>query len=179
MKKLTAFLILLGGLTAVATSTLQAQQKIGFYDSEEILSAIPEYSGVQQQLTLLSSQWKEEIRELETEIESLEEDFEAKEVLYTDEIREERLAEINRKKQQKEQLIAQKFGPDGEYFTRQRELLEPIQRQVFTAVRAIARRQDFDYIFDRSGDVYMVYANEEFNLNEDIMQELGIDTEDN
>lgn len=175
-----AYFILAGVVLSAFATELNAQdQKIGFYDSEEILALIPEYEGIQQQLDVLSNQWKEQLRDLETEIKELEEDFEAKEILFTEEIRDERRAEINRKKQEKEQFMAQKFGPNGDYFARQRELLEPIQRQVFTAVRAIARRQNYDFIFDRSGDIYIIYANDEYNLNEDILRELGIDPEEN
>lgn len=164
-------------LVGFARTTIAQDQKIGFYDSEVILDKIPEYEGIQQQLELLSSQWKEQISKLENEITELEEDYEAKEILYTDEIRNQKQEEIARKKREKEQFLAQKFGPEGEYFSRQRELLEPIQRQVFTAVRAVAQQQNFDFVFDRSGDLYMVFANNEYNLNDDILLELGIEVE--
>lgn len=163
------------GLSQVAWAQ---DQKIGFYESDYILQQIPEYEGIQQQLDLLSSQWKEEVDELEDEIQQLQEDYEAKEILYTDEIRNQKRQEIAQKKRQKEQFLAQKFGPEGEYFSRQRELLEPIQRQIFTAVRAVAQQQSFDFVFDRSGDIYMVYANNEYNLNDDILLELGIEIEE-
>lgn len=177
MKRRISYLLIalvLGGLqTAYAQN-----QKIGFYESDYILEQIPEYDGIQQQLDLLSSQWREEADELQEEIVELEEDYEAKEILYTEEIRNQRQQEIAQKKQERERYLAQKFGPEGEYFSTQRELLEPIQRQVYTAVRAVAENQNFDYVFDRSGDIYMVYANNEFNLNEDILLELGIELED-
>ncbi|MEX0844802.1 MAG: OmpH family outer membrane protein [Balneolaceae bacterium] len=173
--KYLLLVIIIGGASQVL---LAQNQKIGFYDSDFILEQIPEYSGIQQQLDLLSSQWKEEINRLENVIKDLQEDYEAKEILYTDEIRNQKRQEITQKKREKDQYLAQKFGPDGEYFSRQRELLEPIQRQVFTAVREVAQQQNFDFIFDRSGDIYMVYANNEYNLNEDILLELGIDIEE-
>ncbi len=176
--RIITYCLLVGVTFFILPNHLSAQdQKIGFFDSEEVLAEIPEYEGIQQQLDVLSSQWKEQINEMEAEIEELQEDFEAKEVLFTEEIREERKAEIRQKKQEKERYKAQKFGANGEYFTRQRELLEPIQRQVFTAVRTIARRQNFDFIFDRAGDIYMVYANDEYNLTEDILFELGIEND--
>lgn len=166
-------------LTFGLASNLQAQdQLIGFYESDFILQQIPEYSGIQQQLELLSTQWNEEITQLEEEIKELEEDFKAKEILYTDEIRKQKRQEITQKRRDKDRLLAQKFGPEGEYFSRQRDLLEPIQRQVFTAVRAVASRQGYDFVFDRSGDIYMVYANNAYNLTEDILLELGIETDD-
>lgn len=160
------------------SGALQAQdQKIGYYESDFVLSNIPEYVGIEQRLKILSDAWKNEIQNQKLEIESLEEDYRAKEILYTEEIKKEKLQEINNRKKQLDTYTAQKFGPNGEYFVRQKELLEPIQRQVFAAVRSVAQRSGFDFVFDRSGDLYMVYARGEWNLNESILLELGIEIE--
>ena len=152
---------------------------IGFYESDKVLTHIPEYEGIQQQLNVLSEGWQEEIRELEQEIQAMQEDFEAKEILYTEEIRNQRRQEIDQKIKQKDALLAQRFGPEGEYFSRQRELLEPIQRQVFTAVKTVAERKNLDFVFDRSGDIYMVYARNEWDITNDILLELGIEVTEN
>jgi len=152
-------------------------QRMGFFESDFILSNIPEYSGIEQRLQLLSDGWRQEISDLDTEIQLLQEDYSAKEILYTDEIRQEKQREIQQKKTQRDAFLNQKFGPDGEYFQSQDELLEPIMRQIFTAVSEVARKQGFDFVFDRSGDIYLVFARSEWNLNDAILIELGIDIE--
>lgn len=165
-------------LAVLLTGLANAQnQKLGYYESDFVLSKIPEYVGIEQRLKILSDGWKNEIQQKKLEIEALEQDYRAKEILYTEEIKKEKLGEIKSKKNQLDSFTAQKFGPSGEYFTKQKELLEPIQRQVFAAVRAVAQRNGFDFVFDRSGDIYMVYARGEWNLNEDILLELGIEIE--
>ncbi|MEO1022929.1 MAG: OmpH family outer membrane protein [Bacteroidota bacterium] len=169
------FIVVLG----VSAGVLQAQeQRIGFFESDFILTKIPEYSGIEQRLELLSQGWEEELSEMDEEIKTLQEDYDAKEILYTQEVRTEKQNEIKQKILQRDTFLAQKFGPQGEYFSRQKELLEPIQRQIFTALRTVAERQGFDYVFDRSGDLAIVYARNEFNLNEAILLELGIELED-
>ncbi len=178
MKKIllhSGFLLLL--FFIVPKNLVAQDQKIGFFESDFILSKIPEYSGIEQRLQILSDGWKDQINQLQVEIDNLQEDFNAKEILYTDELKKEKQEEINLKKREKENFVSQKFGPQGEYFQTQKELLEPIQRQVFAAVRTVAQRQGFDYVFDRSGDIYMVYARGEWNLNEAILLELGIEIE--
>lgn len=152
-------------------------QKIGFFESDFILTQIPEYSGIEQRLQLLSDTWRDEIEEMDAEIKALEEDYQAKEILYTEDIRAERQREIQQKKNARDAFLNQKFGPNGEYFQSQDDLLEPIMRQIFTAVREVARKQGFDFIFDRSGDIYMVYARNQWNVNEAILIELGIEVE--
>lgn len=165
-------------LTVLLSGVTYAQnQKLGYYESDFVLSKIPEYVGIEQRLKILSDGWKNEIQQQKLDIETLEQDYRAKEILYTEEIKKEKLDEIKGKKNQLDIFTAQKFGPNGEYFSKQKELLEPIQRQVFAAVRAVAQRNGFDFVFDRSGDIYMVYARGEWNLNEDILLELGIEIE--
>jgi outer membrane protein len=173
MKRLIPCIFILLGLSG---TFVQAQeQKTGFIDSEIIMQNMPEYSGIEQRLNLLSEGWRDEIRELEEEITELEEEFEARDILFTEEVRQQRLTEIENLRRQRDQLIENRFGPDGEYFTTQEELLEPIQRQKFEAINNVARRQNFDFVFDRSQETRFLFAREEWNLTEDVMLEMGMD----
>lgn len=153
---------------------LAQQQKVGYVNTDEILSQMSEYEGIQKQLSTLSSEWDNRLAEMEDEIDSLKEDFEGKEILYTDELKEEKQQEIENKVSQRQQYINEKFGSEGEYFQKQKELLEPIQRKIFEAINVIAEKQDFDFIFDRAQNSSMLFGDEEWNLNEQVLQELGI-----
>jgi len=177
MKKILSFTII---LLWVGFEVSSAQnQKIGYVDTDVIMQNIPEYSGVEQRLDLLSENWQQEIREMEEEIVQLQEDFEARELLFTDEVREERLQEINAKTDELDQLIESRFGPEGEYFSRQKELLEPIQRRIFEALNSVAERENFDYVFDRAQDSRILFVRQQWNLTEEVMLELGIEPMEN
>lgn len=149
-------------------------QKIGFIDSDVIMQQMPEYTGIEQRLSLLSDNWQQEIQEMEEEIAGLEREFEAREILFTEEIRQQRLDEIEQKKLDLDRYIDEKFGPQGEYFTRQKELLEPIQRLVFDALTRVATRDSYDFVFDRAEETRFLFVREEWNLTEEVMLELGI-----
>lgn len=163
-------LLILYGIKAQAQ-----EQKTGFIDSEVIMQNMPEYTGIEQRLNLLSEGWRDEIRELEGQIAELEEEFEAREILFTEQVRQQRLNEIEILRRQRDQLVEDKFGPDGEYFATQEKLLEPIQRQIFEAIDAVSRRQNFDFVFDRSQSTHFLFVREEWNLTEDVMLEMGMD----
>jgi len=150
-------------------------QKIGYIDSDIILQNIPEYNGIEQRLSLLSDSWRQEITRMERSIEDLENDFEAREILFTDELRVQRLNEIETARNQLDQYIEEKFGPNGEYFSTQKELLEPIQRTIFDALTRVASRLEYDFVFDRSDDIRFLYAGQDWNLTEQVMLEMGID----
>lgn len=157
------------------SATAQQNQKFGYVDSDFILERMPEYSGIEQRLNILSEAWRDELREMDNEIEELEEDFETREILYTEDIRQQKLNEIEALKREKEMFMEQKFGPEGEYFEQQKELLEPIQRKIFDAINKIAIRDGYDFVFDRSEDIRILYARNEWNLTEEVLLELGID----
>ena len=155
-------------------TAVSQDQKIGFIDSDVIMQQMPEYSGIEQRLNLLSENWQQEIEEMEEEIAELEREFEAREILFTEEIRQERLNDIEQRKEELDQYIEEKFGPRGEYYTRQRELLEPIQKLIFDALSRVADRDSYDFVFDRSEDSRFLIARQEWNLTREVMLELGI-----
>ena len=173
MKRFISVILLLL-IVSVSNGTAQ-DQKLGFIDTDVIMQNMPEYSGIEQRLNLLSEGWREEIRDLEQEIEELEKDFEAREILFTEEVRQQRLNEIETMRQQRDRMVEDKFGPRGEYFTTQESLLEPIQRQIFDALNVVARRQNFDFVFDRAQETRYLFVREEWNITEDVMLEMGMD----
>lgn len=171
-------LTLLVGVIGLISPASAQEQKIGFVNTDIILSKIPAYQGIQQDLRNLSSEWKKELDVMQQEIEELKEDYEAKEILYTDDIRAQKQQEIKSLVQQREEYMEQKFGSDGEYFQKQQELLEPIQRRIFQVIEAISSRQGFDFIFDRAQNSTMLFGSEQWNLNRQVLQELDITLND-
>lgn len=160
-------------MICVSIGTAQ-NQKIGYVNTDQILPQMSEYQGIQEQLSTLSSEWKKKLDEMEQEIEQLKQDFKAKKILYTEELKKQKQQEIENKVQQREQYLEEKFGSEGEYFQKQKELLEPIQRKVFEAINKVANDQSFDFVFDRAQNSNMLYGEQEWNLNEQVLQELGI-----
>ncbi|SMO77425.1 OmpH family outer membrane protein [Fodinibius sediminis] len=150
------------------------QQKIGYVDTDYLLSHMSEYESVQQQLRSLSSEWNSELQEMEEEIEKLREDFQSKKVLYTEQQQQQKREQIQSKVARRQQYLEERFGSDGQYFQRQKELLEPIQRTIFEAVDRVAERGGFDFVFDRAQNSGLLFGNKEFNLNEEVLQELGV-----
>lgn len=114
---------------------------------------------------------------MQVEIDRLEQEFNAREILFTQEVRQQRLTEIQTKKRAKEQFEQSRFGPEGEYFRQQQQLLEPIQRRVMTAIEKIAQRDGYDFVFDRTGDYLFLYTRSQWNISNEVLLELGITPE--
>ncbi len=156
---------------------LAQNQKTGFIDSGYILSKLPDYSGVEQRLATVVQGWATEITTMEKDIDELKRDLQAKEILYTEQVRKDKQEEIDRKIADKERFVQSKYGPEGEYYKTQETLLEPIQQKIMLAVRTVAERGNYDFVFDRSGDFLFLYTKPQWNLSDDVLKELGIDVD--
>jgi outer membrane protein len=159
----------------VTVEGIQAQnQKIGFIDSEYILSNMPEYTGIDQRLRQVSQEWQQEIDRMQAEIERLKQEFQAREILFTSEQRQQKLTEIDNKIRDRERFLQSKFGPDGDYFKQQQQLLEPIQLRIVEATDKVAARDGFDFVFDRAGDFLFLYTRPQWNISNEVLLEMGI-----
>jgi outer membrane protein len=166
-------LILLVG-SAVATSPAQAQQKIGYIDSEYILNKLPEYATVQQKLDRLEQQWRSDIDDARARVDTLQEEFQARELLYTEEERTAKREAIQEARERVQELRQRYFGPDGELYSRQKELMRPIQERVLAAVEEVATAEGYDYVFDKSGDFLFMFARDQYDVSDAVLREMGV-----
>ncbi|HKJ44476.1 MAG TPA: OmpH family outer membrane protein [Balneolales bacterium] len=172
-------ILLIPALLMFGTSVVCAQnQKIGYIDSDYILSKIPEYSGIKDHLQTLSKGWKDQIQKMQEKIDQMQKDYEAKEILYTPEVRKEKKKDIQEKVDAKKAFVDSKFGPNGEYFQKQKELLQPLQQKIIDAVNKVAQREGYDFVFDRSGDYLFLYTRSEWNLSDKVLLQLGIQVDE-
>lgn len=148
-------------------------QRFAIVDSEYILAKIPSYAQAQQQLDQLSAQWSGEVEALRSEIDALRTAYEAEKVIMTEEMKKEKLAEIEAKEQEARSLQRKYFGPDGEIFKKRQELMRPIQDQVYNAVQDVARRRNLDVVFDKGSDLITLYANEKVDISDEVIEKLG------
>ena len=146
--------------------------KIGYFDMDVILKSVPEFAEANNQLELKAQQWKNDIDERQNKITALKEELKTERVLLTKELIEEKEEEIAFLEKELTDYTQKRFGPTGDFFTQKTVLIKPIQDQVFTIINDIAERRKYDFVFDRSSDVTMVFAAKKFNMNEEIINSL-------
>ncbi len=159
----------------LGASPAYAQQKLGYVDSEYILEQLPEYATVQQQIDRMAQEWQLEVEERRNEVDELFREYQARELLYTNDERQRQRDEIIQAEEGIEQLRMQYFGPEGRVFQEQERLVRPIQESVLEAIEAVATRDGYDYVFDKGGDYIFMYVRDQFDLSDDVLEELGID----
>lgn len=149
-------------------------QKFGYVDTEYVLSRMPEYKEAQAEIEKLARGWETEINEMYKEVEEMEAALQAEEVLLTAEMAAERRQEIEREWKEVKEYQKQIFGFDGLYFLKKKELVKPVQDQVFEAVERVAKNNRLQIVFDKSGDLVMIYTDPIHDYTDYVLEELGL-----
>lgn len=178
MKHNFSTLAILAVLAAlVAPGAALAQQKIGYIDSDYILDKLPDYATVQQQMDRQAQEWQATLDTRKKEVDEMFKDYQARELLFTNEERQQKRNAIMQAEGDLEKQRMQYFGPEGQLFTQQQQLMKPIQERILTAVESMAKEGGYDYIFDKNGGMLFLYARDQYDLSDRVLQELGVDVD--
>ncbi len=149
-------------------------QTYAFIDSDYILKNVPEYVEAKERLDKMAERWTKEIEERYEAIKTKKANFEREEVLLPKEEREKRKSEIEKLEKDAIDLQTQHFGSEGDYFQKRQELVKPIQDRVFTAMKKVAKREGYSFVFDKANQSNLVYAEKEFDMSDSVLEEMGI-----
>ncbi|MEN8185890.1 MAG: OmpH family outer membrane protein [Bacteroidota bacterium] len=147
----------------------QKSQRIAYIDMEYILENVPEYTEAQAQLDKKVTVWQQKLDELSNEIESLNTSLINEKALLTNEMILEREEDIDIKKQELKRLQLAYFGTNGDMYMLRKQMVTPVQDQVFNAIQAIAARKKYDFVLDKSSDLIMLYSNSKYDISEQVL----------
>lgn len=168
------FLILFLAIAGVHSANSQTKgSKVGYIDMEYILQNVTNYNDATTQLEQKAQKWKQEIETKKIEIDKLKEALKAEKALLTKELIEERETEIQFLENEKLDLQQKRFGPNGDLMNQKTLLTKPLQDQVFTAVQDIAEAKKYDFIFDKSSDLTMLFAAKRFDISDQVLRVLN------
>tara|TARA_R110000751_G_scaffold62520_5_gene129116 strand:- start:140194 stop:141015 length:822 start_codon:yes stop_codon:yes gene_type:complete len=162
---------------AVLMSTLygfsQRGVRIGYVDMEYILENVEEYRDATEQLDAKAQKWKQEIELKQSVIDQMKIDLMAEKVLLTDELILEREEEIQILEKEMLDYQQDRFGPQGDLVLQKQLLIQPIQDQVFNEVQKIGANKRYDFIFDKSADVVMLYSEKRHDISDLVLREIS------
>ncbi|HLU81441.1 MAG TPA: OmpH family outer membrane protein [Flavobacteriaceae bacterium] len=143
--------------------------QIGYVDMEYILQNVPEYQEALTQLNAKAQKWKGELELKRTEIDAMKQSLANEKPLLTDELIEEREGEIQYEEEQLLALQQKYFGPTGDLIVQKRQLVQPVQDQVFTAIQEIGKTRQYDFIFDNSADALMLFSADRHDISDMVL----------
>ncbi|MDN3725211.1 OmpH family outer membrane protein [Aequorivita sp. SDUM287046] len=169
-KKTLFFTLALFCFTFMAEA--QRGVRIGYIDMEYILESVPEYKEASIQLEGKVQRWKQDIEKKQKEIDQMKLNLANERVLLTKELIDEREEEIKIKEDEMLKYQQDRFGPTGDLMIQRRQLVQPIQDQVFNIVQEIAENKKYDFIFDKSADVVMLFAAKRNDISDLVLRSI-------
>ena len=160
------------GLASAAFSSARAQ-KYAYVNTEYILSNIPEFAQAQEQIDKLSIEWQKDLEEKFAEIDALYKKFQNDAPLLTQDMKNRRENEIIAKEKAAKDLQKKRFGVDGDLYKQRAEMIQPIQDKVYTAIEKKAKQKQYVFVFDRSDNSNILYADPKNDISNEVLKDMG------
>ncbi|MCD8031284.1 MAG: OmpH family outer membrane protein [Bacteroides sp.] len=168
MRKSVLSMVLLFAVSIAANA-----QKFALIDMEYILENIPAYSRINEQLNQASEQWQREVEAVAQEAQRLYQEYQSQASSLTDAQRTDREEAIISKEREASELRRQYFGPEGELYKRQENLMRPVQDQIYQAVKEISETNGYTVIVDRASATSIIYASPSIDISDEVLNRLG------
>ena len=137
-----------------------------------ILSNIDDYKTANEEYDIKLNLWRKEIESRTNKIESRLKELAIKKPLLPDEVYQNLIDEIDFDKKQLEQYAQKRFGPKGDWLVQEKILIQPIQDEVLAIVQEIADKNKFDFIFDKSSAIIMLYSEKKYDISELVLKSI-------
>ena len=159
---------------AVAFGFNANAQRYAIIDTKYILDKVPEYRDAQKKLDQISEQWQKEIDTKSAELEKMYKDYDAEQVMLSDDLKKKREDELFNREKEVRDLQKKRFGFEGDLFKKRQELIKPIQDKVYNAVQKMAVARSYDFILDKSEGITVIFADPKLDKSDDVLRELGV-----
>ena len=148
-------------------------QKFALVDMEYVLDNIPTYEIATQQVNQLSQRWQKEVEALSQQAEELYKNYKANMVFLTDDQKKKEEEKITAKEKEAVELRNKYFGPEGDLFKMRQQLMQPIQDEVYNAVKAVSEERGYQCIFDRASSADIIFASPRIDISNEVLAKLG------
>ena len=162
------YLFLLSG----SLITAQKAQRIAYIDMEYILENVPEYLEAQNTLDSKVTKWRSTLDKLSRFIEKSKTDLANEREILTNDLILEKEDEITLKQEELRRLESLYFGPNGDMFLLRKQLVKPIQDQVYNSLEDIVLKRKYDFVFDKSSDLVMLYSNKKYDISDLVLNQI-------
>jgi outer membrane protein len=149
-------------------------QRYAVIDSKYILDKMPEYKEAQKKLDQFSELWQQEIDQKQVIVDKMLKDYEAEQVMLSDELKKKREDELYNKEKELRDLQKKRFGFEGDLFKKRQELIKPVQDKVYNAVQKLAVDKQYDFILDKSEGITVIFADPKLDKSDDVLRNMGV-----
>ena len=148
-------------------------QKFAFVDTEYILSQMNEYQAAQKELDDLSEKWQGELAKMMNEITKKQNDLKRDEILLPEDTKLLRDAEILTLQTEARDFQSKKFGVGGSIFKKRKELIEPIQKKIYKAIKSLANDNNYSFVLEKSKNSNILFADPKYDKSDAILRKIN------
>ena len=168
MKKLTFALLMMLACTAGAYA-----QKFALIDMEYILKNVPAYEMANEQLNQISQRWQKEVEAKAAEAQTMYKNYQSDMVFLTDDQKAKKEEAIVAKEKEASELRYKYFGPEGELYKKRQSLMQPIQDEVYNAVKKVSEERGYQCVFDRASSANIIFASPRIEVSNEVLAKMG------
>lgn len=165
--------VFLAVVILAGANSASAQLKLGYIDSQKILEKYKEAQDAQKQLQDLNKRWEDEAKGMQQELQTKLEELESQALLLSDERKKEKETELQNLNIRLQQFQQEKWGNQGDVFTKRAELMQPVIDKINTTIKKIGTDEKFDYIFDVVNGNILHVSTSQPDLTEKVLEELN------
>ncbi len=148
-------------------------QKYALIDMEYIMTSIPDYERANEQLNQISKRWQAEVEALDNAAKTLYKNYQNELIFLSEQQKKDREEAIVAKEKEASELRRKYFGPEGELYKKRVSLIEPIQEEIYNAVKAIAQQKGYQLVLDRAADNGIIFASPSIDISVDVLAKMG------
>ena len=151
----------------------QRGTRVGYIDMNVILESIDEYQEAGLLLDNNISRWKKEIELKKFQLKQYQNQLNTERILLTPELIDDRELAIKDFASEIISLQEKRFGPKGDMIIQRSKLIQPVQDQVMSVVKLIAEEKKYDFIFDRSSNITMLYSAKNYDISDLVIKRIN------
>ena len=163
--------LILIAVFVLTTGTLAAQNYI-IVNSEKVFKSIDAYNTALSTLDKLAEQYQDMVDAKFAEVETLYNNYMNQKASLTAATRQTRENDILAKEKAAQEYQETLFGNDGTLRKKRIEMIEPIQKQVFSAIEAYAKQVGADVVLDSANNPTLLYSNPSVDRTQQVIDVL-------
>ena len=167
-------LVLAAFLFAAVLLQAQTKQKLGYVDSQVILTQFPEAIKAQGDLDALTNKWSNQLDSMTQSYQGALNDYKKQENTMPEDKKLTAQQAIIQQEQSIRDFQKQKFAQQtGEIYKRQDAIFSPVKKKIYAAIAQVAKEEDMQFVFDKSGDIILLYADSAFDITYKVLDKLN------
>jgi len=159
-------------LIFISVASFAQSQKIGFVDTQTILAQYAPAIKAQSDLEALAAKWKTSIDSMTQALQQGYQQYQQQAATMTPEMQQQRQQNLIQQEQYLQQFQQLKFGQGGELAQKQEEFMAPVREKIYQAIEEVAKKEKMKFIFDKAGDVLLLFADPEYDMTFKVLDRL-------